>query len=114
MIRPPSLPLRCALLVLLLASLACPGRRDLAGMSDSTFVDVMARLHRIDADERLSREERDSLRRETLQEEGLRPEQLEEAARSLADNPERALAIWRAIERRVDQPPELPPEENTQ
>lgn len=99
------LPLRCALILLLFTSVACPGRRDLAGMSDSTFVAVMARLHRIDVDERLSREERDSLRQETLQEEGLRPEQLEEAARSLADNPERALAIWRAIERRVDDAP---------
>ncbi len=106
--------LRLVLLALLLASVACPGRRDLAGMSDSTFVAVMARLHRIDADERLSREERDSLRQETLQEEGLQPEQLEEAARSLADNPERALAIWRAIERRVDHAAELPPEENIQ
>ncbi len=103
---------RCALVLLLLGTVACPGRGQLAGMSDSTFVAVMARLHRIDADERLSREERDSLRQQALQEEGLEPEQLEEAARSLADDPERALAIWRAIERRVDAVSEPASEEN--
>jgi hypothetical protein len=93
-------PLWLALALLLLSSTGCPGDGQLAGISDSTFVDVMARLHQIETDERLSREERDSLRQLTLQEEDLSPERLEEAARSLAREPERALAIWQAIERK--------------
>jgi hypothetical protein len=92
--------LSIAAALLLLSVTACPQNSQLAGMTDSTFVDVMARLHQIETDERLSREERDSLRLVALQEEDLSPEQLEEAARSLAREPERALAIWQAIERK--------------
>lgn len=96
-----------ALIVCLLLA-GCPGRNEWAGMSDSTFVDVMARLHRIETDDRLSREERDSLRRVVLQEEELTPEQLEAAARMLATDAQRAQDVWQAIERKSGEPATAP------
>lgn len=100
-----------ATLALGIALVGCPGRNQLAGISDSTYVSVMARLHRIETDDRLSREERDSMRVVVLNEEALTPEQLEAAARVLAQDPQRAQDVWLAIERKSAEPvtaPETP------
>lgn len=116
-LRPRVASMRKLILVLAVAAAApglggCPGRGELAGIGDSTFVAVMARLHRIETDAHLSAAERDSRRQEVLQEEGLTPQQLEDAARALSGNPERALAIWQAIEQksRETAPPRGPPQ----
>ena len=61
----------------------------------------MARLHVVQADATLDSAARAAARDSVLQEQGLSRERLEAAARALADDPDRALAVWRAIEQRV-------------
>jgi hypothetical protein len=99
-----------ALACLVFLTAGCPGRNQLEGMSDSTFVDVMARLHRVEMDQRLVREQRDSVRAIILEERGITPEQLESAAQSLAAQPDRAIALWQAIEQRSQYPDAPPPD----
>lgn len=71
------------------------------GLSDSTFVSVMAELRRAyeapAADSAVRAARRDAI----LQRRGLTPAQLEAAARQLAENPARAQTVWQAIERRA-------------
>ena len=88
-------------LALVVALSACEGGQRLAGVSDSTFVRTMAELRvlhtRAWPDSAAKAAALDSI----LQRRGLTPEQLERAARSLADDPERAVEIWREIDRYV-------------
>ena len=71
------------------------------GVSDSTFVAVMAELKRAKDAPGLDSAGRDARRRAILQGRGLTPAQLESAAVQLAKNPTRAQAVWQAIERRA-------------
>jgi hypothetical protein len=84
-----------------LAIAACtrPGGR--AVMDDSTFVATMARLQVVERKADASEAVRDSLRRAVLQEQGLTPADLERQARSYADDPAHAAAIWTAISRKT-------------
>lgn len=80
---------------------ACEGGEGLAGVSDSTFVQTMAELRIVHGRAEIDSAARAAALDSILQRRGLTPEQLEQAARSLAEDPERALELWRAIDRRV-------------
>lgn len=59
----------------------------------------MAELRRIEQDITMDSAARTTARRNTLQERDLTPEQLEAAARSLAEaDPDHALALWQRID----------------
>ena len=73
------------------------------GVRDSTFVATMSDLRRAEATASDSAGMAAG-RRRILQQRGLTPAQLEAAARKLGDDPDRALAVWQAIERRAVQP----------
>ena len=78
-------------------------RRDAGagGMSDSTFVAVMADLRRVHNTAGLDSGQRAARRTQILQTRNLTPAQLEIAAKDIAQNPTRAQTVWQAIERRA-------------
>ena len=86
---------------LALATTACDGGQRLSGISDSTFVRVMAELRTIQGQPWTDSTRKAAAIDSVLQSRGLTPEELEEAARGLADDPERAVEIWRSIDRHV-------------
>jgi hypothetical protein len=79
----------------------CRGDTLAEGVTDSTFVAIMADLERIERTPGLDSSARVAARTATLQRRGLKPVHLEAAARALADDPARALAIYRAIDARA-------------
>lgn len=87
---------------MLWAALAACSRMDGGGvMDDSTFVTTMAQLSAIEQRYELTDAARDSARRQVLQEQGLTADALERQARAYGDDPQRATAIWRAINRKM-------------
>jgi hypothetical protein len=91
-----------------LTALGCSRPTTQPEVSDSTFVAVMSELRRIETDTSLDSTMRDSMRKVTLRQRSLTPEALERAARALANEPERAVAVWRSIERHVNKQPLKP------
>lgn len=77
------------------------------GVSDSAFVATMADLRRIGAVGSDSAAT-NTTRRRVLQQRGLTVQQLDRAARALAADPERATAIFEAIQRRAIAPADVP------
>ncbi|MDQ3519302.1 MAG: hypothetical protein M3466_12970 [Gemmatimonadota bacterium] len=77
---------------------ACGRGQEISGVDESTFVAAMAKLRVIEGDSTLDSAEKVTARQSTLQEQGLSSLQLESAARSLADDPAHALAIWGRID----------------
>ena len=89
-----------SLLLLCVALAGCRQRDIVPGVSDSLFVATMADLRRLqvpvgDSAVLASR------RRQVLQQRGLTSEQLERAGQALATDPDRAVALFQAIDRRV-------------
>jgi hypothetical protein len=82
-------------------ALACGRNEIVDGVSDSTFVATLADLQRVGTDPRLDRAARDSARRAVLQGRGLTVEQMDRAARALADDPERARELLQAVRVRL-------------
>jgi len=78
---------------------ACTREPTAAGLPDSTFVATMVQLRRIHADSTLDSMMKDSARRETLRAHGLTAATLEQAARALADHPQRAMNVFKQIDR---------------
>lgn len=100
------------IIVPLAALLACAGcnRAELiAGVNDSTYVRAMAALRRLPAGPTMGQAARDRVRDSILRGYGMNAEQLEAATLSLADDPVRAAAIFRAIESRTAEPLADPP-----
>ena|SRR5688572_21722731 len=92
-----------ALLGLLVVLVAGCDRGELApGVRDTTFVATMAELQRIDQAPGMDSASRQAARAMALQRRGLTRARLEEAAVALADDPERALEVFRAIEDRLN------------
>ena len=82
---------------------ACASGEIVPGVRDSTFVATMADLRRAEG----TTTDPATLaadRKRILQQRGLTPDRMEAAARKLGEDPDRALAIWRAIEVRALQP----------
>lgn len=80
----------------------------ISGVSDSTYVATMAELRR------LQRPGRDSAqgaaaRDSVLRRRGLTPAQLERASAALAEDPDRAVALWQRIESRAADTVATPP-----
>ena len=69
----------------------------MAGVTDSTFVATMTALTRINADSSLDSARRAVARDSLLQSRDLTAATLERAARALANDPDRALALWQRI-----------------
>jgi hypothetical protein len=68
------------------------------GVTDSAFVAAMAELERIEREPGADSAARVAARTAALQRRGLTPARLEAAAASLANDPARALAVYRAID----------------
>lgn len=84
--------------LLLGAGVGCTGGPVARHVSDSTFVRTMVQLRRVAADSSLDSASRDSARKATLERNGLTATELEQAAASLASDPDRAARLWRVIE----------------
>lgn len=101
---PPTPSLTHVLVIALVAVGPAAGCRqtELAtGISDSTYVAVMADLKRVHDAPGVDSAQRAARRDSILQSRGLTPAQLEDAARHLAQNPARAQTVWQAVERRA-------------
>src|SRR5919205_650888 len=97
-----------ALIAASVAALGCSRPTTQPEVSDSTFVAVMRELRRIETDTSMDSTMRDSIRKVTLRRRKLTPEALERAARGLASEPERAVAVWKSIERHLNKSPARP------
>jgi hypothetical protein len=98
-------------LALAFALAACDRGTITDGVTDSAFVATMAELERVERTPGLDSSARVAARTAALQRRGLTPAQVEAAAGALADDPRRALAIWRAIDRKASgdtTPPKAP------
>ena len=84
--------------VLVLVLGGCRQRPLAPGISDSTFVRVMAGLRRLPTGTAVDRYTRDHARDSILKAHGVTAPQIESAAVALAADPERAAALWRAID----------------
>ena len=92
---------RLALSVTLICALVVGCRRGRApslGVADSTFVDALRELRRVQADSSLDVTMKDSSRRMILRRYSVTIAQLEHAARLLAESPAHASDLWRQIE----------------
>jgi hypothetical protein len=92
---------RLALSVTLICALVVGCRRGHAsslGVADSTFVDALRELRRVQADSSLDVTMKDSSRRMILRRYHVTSAQLEHASRVLAESPTRASDLWRQIE----------------
>lgn len=91
-----------ALLALLVALpvVACGGGELVPGVREATFVATMAELRRAEGTT-LDSAARAVARRRILQQRGLTVDELERAARALAADPPRAIAVWQEIERQA-------------
>jgi hypothetical protein len=93
---------RAALIAMLAAGLAaCPrtDRRADIGMTDTTFVHTMLRLHAVAVDSSLDSLARDSARKMVLRENHVTAAQLDAAVESLAFDSRRAESLWSRIDR---------------
>lgn len=85
-------------LILALGAGGCQARDIVPGVDDSTFVRTMADLRRVQTNPSLADSAaRAAARAAALKRHGMTAEQLERAARSLATDPERAQALFRAV-----------------
>ena len=76
------------------------------GVSDSTFVAALAALHEITADPDKDSASKVQARDEVLRRYHVTLPQLESAARTLANDPQRAVDVWAAVDRKTaDGPP---------
>ena len=91
-------------LVLTALAAACDRKELAPGISDSTFVSAMAGLRRLPAAAMVDSASRVRARDSVLRRYRLTPVQLESAASALAADPERANAVWIAIERKMNTP----------
>ena len=91
-------PRTLAIHALVLSGLVgCRQGEIVAGVTDSTFVATMTALSRINADSSADSARRAVARDSLLQSRDLTAPKLERAARALANDPERALALWQRI-----------------
>lgn len=88
-------------LFLVLGLMGCNREGGGAGLDDSTFVATVAELRRVHGDSAISAVQRDSARAKVLQTRGLTPDELDGYAKALTEDPERAVLLWQAIERRA-------------
>src|SRR4051794_15549227 len=88
-------------LIALATVTGCQRSRSSNGVSDSAFVAVLADLKRVQGAPGMSPSQRAASRDSILQIHGLKPAQLEQAAKQLAENPARAQTVWQAVQQRA-------------
>jgi hypothetical protein len=106
--EPTSSTLRLLVLAVATAAFAagCHSSTLLApGVSDSTFVSALAALHNVAIDTAKDSTSKVQAREEVLRRHKVTIPLLEEAARSLAKNPQRAVDLWAAIDRKTASAP---------
>jgi hypothetical protein len=104
---------RAAPILVFLLAVACSRGKLAGGVSDSTFVATMAELNRTMGGSARDSAARSAARAAVLRKHGVTAEQLEDAARALADDPQRAAAVWQAIEDRAMRRDSVPPRPGT-
>jgi hypothetical protein len=103
---PPARRIHSLLLILVISG--CPRDGVAPGMSDSAYIASMVALLRVAGDATLDSAGRAAARRSVLQQRGLTPAQLEQWARDLARDPQRATEVASEIHRKVQQLPTQP------
>ena len=91
--------LACVVCLALVGGCRARGR----GVSDSTFVATMAELRQVDENRSLDSAAKAAARKRVLQGRGLSAEAVERRARELVRDPDKAGAIWQAIDRKMYQ-----------
>ena len=91
-------------LILALGAGGCQGREIVAGVDDSTFVRTMAALRQVQGDSTIGDAVRRVRRDSVLKRNRVTADQLERAARALADDPPRAEALFQAVNRTAGTP----------
>jgi hypothetical protein len=86
-------------LILALGASGCQGREIVSGVDDSTFVRTMAALRQVQGDSTIGDSIRRVRRDSVLRRNRVTADQLERAARALADDPPRAEALFQALNR---------------
>lgn len=92
---------RLCLPALALALCACGHGKVTLGVSDSTFVATIVKLHGINADTMLDSVSRAAARSAVLKRQGVTVEELERVARAMASDPRHAMEVWLAIQQGV-------------
>ena len=93
--------------LILVGSTACSRDPVFTEMSDSTFVETMIALRKLPIGDTIDTLARNRSRDAILRSHGVTAEQVESTAVRLANDPERAAEVWRAIENPVPrQPPQ--------
>jgi hypothetical protein len=90
--------------VLCLGALSASGCRSAdasLGMTDTTYVNTLSELKAVADDPALSDAVRTQRRDAVFRKYNVRAEQLEVAARALANKPDHAMRLWRAIDTRA-------------
>jgi hypothetical protein len=82
----------------------CRSSEIAAGVTDSAFVATMAALRQVNEDESRDSASKVAARDSVLQSRGLTPDEVTAAARALAADTDRAIAIWRRIGEQVNRP----------
>ncbi len=77
-------------------------------LSDSVYVSTMAELRAVEVDTLLTAAARAPARTAILAKHGVSAEELVATAENLAKNPDHAIAVWKAIDRKVTQQPAQP------
>ena len=91
-------------LILALGTSGCQGREIISGVDDSTFVRTMAALRQVQGDSTLGDSARRVRRDSVLRRNEVTADRLERAARALADDPQRAEALFQAVNRANGRP----------
>jgi hypothetical protein len=91
-------------LILALGTGGCQGREIVAGVDDSTFVRTIAALRQVQGDSTIGDSVRRLRRDSVLRRNRVTADQLERAARALADDPPRAEALFQAVNRTTGTP----------
>lgn len=93
--------MRALLVVSIFLAVAGCRRAPAPTMSDSTFVQTMADLRRIEADSAMDSTLRDSMRHVILRRHRVTTKGLEDRARALAADPQHAVDLFQAIDQHV-------------
>jgi hypothetical protein len=93
-----------AVFLIVAAVIGCDRKELAPGVSDSTFVGAMAGLRRLPARSMVDSAARSRARDSVLRHYRVTGVQLESAASVLASDPERASAVWAAIDRKMNTP----------
>lgn len=94
--------------VLVIGGAGCTGGNPAGAVGDSTYVRTMADLRRLEDTSKQDSAARAAARRAILAKHGVTVQALDATARELASEPDRAVAVWKAVDQRLQPPPAAP------